>query len=141
GIKLSRVARHAAAAYHSRKVAQGAIDFDDQLAFAHRLLTSPEFAHVQREARRQIRLLMVDEFQDTDRLQLKIVESLVGNVAESNRLFFVGDEKQSIYRFRKADPQVFRELQSAVNETGRLPLSKNFRSQPEILKFVNRLFG
>jgi len=53
----------------------------------------------------------------------------------------VGDVKQSIYRFRRAAPEVFVRLRNRIPERGRLPLRTNFRSQPEILKFVNCLFG
>src|SRR5262249_3728692 len=56
------------------------------------------------------------------------------------KLFFVGDYKQSIYRFRGADPSVFLRMQSQTPRRGRLPLTKNFRSQPAILHFVNALF-
>lgn len=141
GIRLARVAVVVAKVYESRKVSQGALDFDDQLALAHRLLTADKFRPIRQEVSRRISLLMVDEFQDTDRLQVEIVRALVGEVAESNRLFFVGDEKQSIYRFRKAEPKVFHELREEVQQPGRLPLSVNFRSQPAILRFVNQLFG
>ncbi len=141
GIRLTRIAGIAAESYETRKRNQGAIDFDDQLALAHQLLTDEAFGGIQREAQRQIRLLMVDEFQDTDELQTEIVRALAGNVIESNKLFFVGDEKQSIYRFRKAEPKVFRQLRGEVPEMGRLPLSVNFRSQPAILGFVNQLFA
>ncbi len=53
---------------------------------------------------------------------------------------FRGDAKQSIYRFRGAEPRVFAELRSELPEAGRLPLNLNFRSQPAILGFVNALF-
>jgi ATP-dependent helicase/nuclease subunit A len=56
------------------------------------------------------------------------------------KLFFVGDLKQSIYRFRGAAPHVFRELRQSVPVAGQLPLTLNFRSQPAILDFVNALF-
>ena len=53
----------------------------------------------------------------------------------------MGDFKQSIYRFRGADPHVFRLLREEIPECGRLPLSENFRSQPGIIEFVNALFS
>ena len=53
----------------------------------------------------------------------------------------MGDFKQSIYRFRGADPHVFRQLRQEIPAAGRLPLSLNFRSQPAVLEFVNALFG
>ncbi len=57
------------------------------------------------------------------------------------KLFFVGDHKQSIYRFRRADPHVFRQLRDEIPREGQLPLSLNFRSQPAVLDFVNALFA
>ena len=56
------------------------------------------------------------------------------------KLFFVGDYKQSIYRFRGADPHVFRGLRERTPAAGQLSLTLNFRSQPAILDFVNALF-
>ena len=84
----------------------------------------------------QIRLLMVDEFQDTDPLQVELVKALCDNDYLRGKLFFVGDSKQSIYRFRGADPGVFKSLRDEIPQEGRLPLSENFRSQPAILDFV-----
>ncbi|HAH49177.1 MAG TPA: hypothetical protein DCM07_30930, partial [Planctomycetaceae bacterium] len=59
----------------------------------------------------------------------------------TGKLFLVGDAKQSIYRFRRADPEVFHKLRQEIPEKGRLPLSTNFRSQPAILNFTNCLFA
>src|SRR5690606_7103745 len=118
----------------------GQLDFSDLLARAHRLLTDPANRKLQQHIAAQIQLLLVDEFQDTDPLQVDLVKALCGEV-ERGRLFFVGDFKQSIYRFRGADPQVFRSLQEETPATGRLPLTQNFRSQPAILEFVNAVFS
>lgn len=146
GARLARVATGVMDAYQSAKTENAAIDFDDLLKLAARLLTEPQFAHVQQSVRSSIKLLLVDEFQDTDQLQAQIVKSLVGHAPEgvtlqTDRLFFVGDFKQSIYRFRGAEPRVFRGLQEATPERGRLTLSANFRSQPAVLGFVNAVFG
>ena len=88
----------------------------------------------------QSRLLLVDECQDTDPLQVELIKALCGQQIQDGKLFFVGDYKQSIYRFRGADPDVFRRLEQETPEPGRLPLLRNFRSQPAILNFVNALF-
>lgn len=86
--------------------------------------------------RKQITLLVVDEFQDTNSTQRKIVEG----IANRNSLFLVGDAKQSIYRFRDADVSIFESLKSQAGETNQLfSLSKNFRSQENIVEFVNSL--
>ncbi|MGI9458310.1 MAG: UvrD-helicase domain-containing protein [Aeoliella sp.] len=140
GLSLAHLTQRAAIAYSRSKDAIGALDYDDLLARAHHLLTDESHHDAQEQIRDQIRLLMVDEFQDTDHLQVEIVRALSGDVRESGKLFFVGDDKQSIYRFRGAEPQVFVDLRGDVDEEWRLPLSINFRSQPAILHFVNALF-
>jgi ATP-dependent helicase/nuclease subunit A len=126
--------------HERRKQELVALDFDDLLIQARQLLTGPGNRGLQRRLARQIRLLLVDEFQDTDPLQVELVEALCGSDLMRGKLFFVGDYKQSIYRFRGADPRVFRQLRDATPDRGRLPLSLNFRSQPAILDFVNALF-
>ena len=88
----------------------------------------------------QTRLLLVDEFQDTDPLQVELVRALCDGRVADGKLFFVGDYKQSIYRFRGADPHVFRRLRDEIPAHGRLPLTLNFRSQPAVIEFVNALF-
>ena len=84
----------------------------------------------------RFRSIMVDEFQDTNRLQCELVDLLRGPDAE---LFFVGDEFQSIYGFRHADVRVFRERRAQAAQL--LPLTLNYRSRPEVLAAVNELFG
>src|SRR5581483_9932575 len=85
----------------------------------------------------RFRSIMVDEFQDTNRLQCELVDLLAGDDA-AKELFFVGDEFQSIYGFRHADVQVFRERRDASG--GVLALTHNYRSRPEVLAVVNHLF-
>jgi len=93
---------------------------------------------------------MVDEFQDTNRLQCELVDLLRGGGAGlrpagaaagrgfERDVFFVGDEFQSIYGFRHADVDVFRERRARAAQ--RLPLARNYRSRPEVLAAVNHLF-
>jgi ATP-dependent helicase/nuclease subunit A len=140
GLELLKLTAKIVAVYDDRKRAQGKLDFDDLLAKAHALLNSPENADLRQNLSEDLQLLLVDEFQDTDELQVDLVRNLCGAGFDAGRLFFVGDFKQSIYRFRGAVPTVFRNLRGQVNEAGRLPLTENFRSQPEILHFVNALF-
>jgi ATP-dependent helicase/nuclease subunit A len=139
GLQLLTLAADVATEYELAKARAGKLDFDDLLARAHRLLTDPENATLRKDLSSDLRLLLVDEFQDTDRIQVELVEALCGEV-EDGKLFFVGDMNQSIYRFRGAQPDVFRNLRGRIPELGRLPLTKNFRSQPAILNFVNALF-
>ncbi len=134
------LAGQVAAAYAEEKRACAGLDFDDLLIEAARLLDGPGGADLRHRLSSQIRELLVDEFQDTDPLQVGLIRSLCGDGLLRGKLFFVGDYKQSIYRFRGADPHVFQELRRALPEEGRLPLTLNFRSQPAVLDFVNALF-
>ena len=141
GLRLLSVARDVAHAYQARKQQVPALDFNDLLIHAKQLLTTPERKGLRSRLASQIRLLLVDEFQDTDPLQVELVKALCDQALTRGKLFFVGDYKQSIYRFRGADPGVFRELRDQIPQQGRLPLTLNFRSQPAILHFVNALFS
>ncbi len=139
GLLALRVARGAVEAYQQRKREAGMLDFDDLLLRARDLLR--DVPRVRRSASAGISLLMVDEFQDTDPIQAEIVRLLCGDRLLDGKLFLVGDKKQSIYRFRRADPEVFTNLRSELKKEAQLPLSINFRSQPAILNFVNALFA
>jgi ATP-dependent helicase/nuclease subunit A len=120
------------ASYREAKARESAVDFEDLQLFARDLLAGNEA--VRERTRWRFRSVMVDEFQDTNRLQCELVDLLA-----PDELFFVGDEFQSIYRFRHADVEVFRERRAASD--GVLALTQNYRSRPEILAVVNRLFG
>ena len=123
-----------AAAYAEAKARESALDFEDLQLAARDLLRDNESIR-ERESLR-FRSIMVDEFQDTNRLQCDLVDLLRGPGAE---LFFVGDEFQSIYGFRHADVGVFRERRARSPQL--LPLTRNYRSRPEVLAAVNELFG
>ena len=131
--------------YRLAKDRESALDFEDLQLLARDLLR--EHAAVRSEARFRFRSIMVDEFQDTNRLQCELVDLLsaeaAGNgtepVVPAPDLFFVGDEFQSIYRFRHADVDVFRERRAASG--GVLALTRNYRSRPEVLDVVNHLFS
>ena len=139
-LQLLSVAAVADAKYAEKKRELGVLDFNDLLIHARDLLAGPERRGLRRQLAGHIRLLLVDEFQDTDPLQVGLVKALCDNEHLRGKLFFVGDYKQSIYRFRGADPHVFRQLREEIPPGGRLPLSLNFRSQPAVLEFVNALF-
>jgi ATP-dependent helicase/nuclease subunit A len=139
--QLLTVADGVRRAYEKRKEELRVMDFDDLLVRTRRLLADEARQSVVDRLREHVTLLLVDEFQDTDPLQAELVESLAGRRLAEGKLFFVGDHKQSIYRFRGADPHVFRRLRERVPAAGRQSLSLNFRSQPAILHFVNALFG
>jgi ATP-dependent helicase/nuclease subunit A len=119
-------------AYTEAKARESALDFEDLQLKARDLLQLNE--KVRDDARWRFRSILVDEFQDTNRLQCELVDLVAGD-----EVFFVGDEFQSIYRFRHADVEVFRERRAA--SAGVLPLTENYRSRPEVLGVVNHLFG
>jgi ATP-dependent helicase/nuclease subunit A len=122
--------------FGEQKAARAGLDFEDLQLLAVRLLTGSEVGEVYRG---RFSHLMVDEFQDTNRLQLRLIEALRGPQTE---LFLVGDEFQSIYGFRHADLAVFREqrdLFAASDRAARLPLSGNFRSRPEVVAAANAI--
>ena len=93
----------------------------------------------------QVQHILVDEFQDTSKLQINLLRCLtIGWQGDGRTLFMVGDPMQSIYRFRKAEVELF--LQAAVNRAGLpdtevLELERNFRSAPLIVGWVNRAFS
>ncbi|MFL5920437.1 MAG: UvrD-helicase domain-containing protein, partial [Gaiellaceae bacterium] len=122
------------AAYREARDRESALDFEDLQLLARELLRDhPEIR--ERESWR-FRSIMVDEFQDTNRLQCELVDLLAHDDSE---IFFVGDEFQSIYRFRHADVEVFRERRDQVG--GVLALTQNYRSRPEVLGVINHLFA
>jgi len=123
-------------AFERAKERRAGIDFEDLQLLAARLL---ERAEIGEAYRRRFRHLLVDEFQDTNRLQLRLVEALRGPGSE---LVVVGDELQSIYGFRHADLDVFRrqrELAEAREDAELMALSGNFRSRPELVGAFNLL--
>lgn len=126
--------------YHSEKTGRGAVDFDDLLILALGLLKqNPEVRNLYRK---ELSTLLIDELQDTDRLQMEIVRQIAGD--EPGRIFAVGDAKQSIYGFRGADVSVFQAFQQQIRANdpeGVIPLNRNFRSQEEVLDFLNHLFS
>jgi ATP-dependent helicase/nuclease subunit A len=124
-----------AAAYAETKGREAALDFEDLQLRARDLLREDEW--VREQTRRRFRSIMVDEFQDTNRLQTELLDLLSGGTGGD--LFVVGDEFQSIYGFRHADVAVFRERRASAGTV--LPLTRNHRSRPEVLAAVNELFA
>ncbi len=139
GQRFLRVASEAAFAYARRKRRAGVVDFTDLLVMARNLLRDQ--SEVREALQRRYRYLLLDELQDTDPVQMEVVESLCGGGMTAGKLFGVGDYKQSIYRFRGADASLFQRLRQTMPHDGRLGLTLNFRSQPAILHFVNALFA
>lgn len=114
-----------------------ALDFDDLEYGALQLLQRGEIRAVWQA---ELRSMLVDEFQDTNPRQRRIVEALA---AQSGRLFVVGDDRQSIYRFRRADVTVFREMQAAARAKGGLVLDLDvtYRAHAPLLRGTGSLLA
>ncbi len=121
GLALLRLTAKVVRAYDDRKTALGRLDFDDLLSRAYALVSDPQNESVRERFARDLHLLLVDEFQDTDQLQVNLVRALCGSGFDAGRLFFVGDFKQSIYRFRGAAPKVFRDLRGRSTSAAACP--------------------
>ncbi len=148
---LTLVAREVRQAAEARRL-EGHLEFHDLLVLARRLLRqSPE---ARRALHGRYTHLLLDEFQDTDPIQIELAVLVAVAVAgddppgwqdaevEDGRLFFVGDPKQSIYRFRRADIGLFLRARDRFGTDGSwLQLRTNFRTVPPVLDWVNALFG
>ncbi len=139
--KLEALASAFETAYESRKSEKGYLDFDDLERLVLRLFCREDAASRKLLAkyRERFRWIMVDEFQDTNYLQLKLIEAL----SRGDNLFLVGDYKQSIYAFRGAEPAVFLEKEKEYRDGERgvkIPLLENFRTQERTLNFINAFF-
>ncbi len=135
---LGALARELHARYRELKSARAIRDYNDLEHMALEALRHPDVA---REASRQFDAIFVDEYQDISRTQ----EAIIAALHQDNDLFMVGDVKQSIYRFRLADPTLFLSKFKSFApggdaESRRILLNENFRSRPNILKAVNEVF-
>jgi ATP-dependent helicase/nuclease subunit A len=110
------------------------LDFDDLLLKTCDLLK--QHADVREELQRRFRHILVDEFQDTDPVQVEIVEMLDGGAP--GKLFLVGDPKQSIYAFRGADIELY---QAVAAKKNKLTIQTNFRSRSTLLDWVNEVLA
>ena len=147
---LVGLARAVEAEYRALKADQSALDNNDLLRMAYEALRDYPAIRAAYEGR--FKMVMIDEFQDTDQMQVDLIRYLTG--AGERALCTVGDAQQSIYRFRGAEVEVFRRQErkvgsSAAPETavasdapaGELvKLVRNFRSHDEVLRYVARVF-
>lgn len=129
----------------------GLLTYQDMLFLAAKLVR--ENATARRRIREGIRHFLVDEFQDTDPLQVELIFLLSGEgdaadwreaPLDDAGLFLVGDPKQSIYRFRRADIAIYHEVREKIDAlpNGRvLRITENFRSTPGVVDFVNEAFS
>ncbi len=130
---------------------QGWVSFDGLLAKARDLLR--DHPHIREQLKGDYQAVLVDEFQDTDPVQYEIILYLAECAGRSGatwqevdlepgKLFIVGDPKQSIYAFRRADIEAFQRVLGKIQGAGGAPyeLSTNFRSHPAVLEVVNAVF-
>jgi ATP-dependent helicase/nuclease subunit A len=124
--------------YQQVKGESNLCDFADVMTEAIRLLR--EHDPVRRRYRQKFRFVMVDEFQDANELQMELVRLL----SNGRNLFVVGDAQQSIYAFRHADVTLFRGMERKARESPEyallVELRRNFRSRPEILRFIDGIY-
>ncbi len=124
--------------YSEKKLEKGILDFNDLEHYALKVLENKD---VQSRFSKHFEYIFVDEYQDSNIVQ----ETIISRIKRDKNLFLVGDVKQSIYRFRMADPSLFIEKYEKFssedgNKDTKIILSKNFRSRNEILQGVNYVF-
>jgi ATP-dependent helicase/nuclease subunit A len=142
-IRVLMRARDVAAAERRRR---NVLSFNDLLLLTARVLR--ENAAVREALQQKYRHIFVDEFQDTDPIQAEIMLSLEGRDASpagapSRTLFVVGDPKQSIFRFRRADISIYNDVRAHLagsDGSGLVALTTNFRSVPALCDWANRVF-
>lgn len=132
--------------------AQGRLEFHDLLVLARELLRGDHGADVRARLHRRYQRLLLDEFQDTDPIQIELAVLVASSAAdaraqpwpqvpvEPGRLFFVGDPKQSIYRFRRADIGLFLQARDVFAQPA-LALTTNFRTTPPVIAWLNQVFA
>lgn len=151
---LVGLARSVEAEYRALKADQSALDNNDLLRMAYEALRDYPAIRAAYEGR--FKMVMIDEFQDTDQIQVDLIRYLTG--AGERALCTVGDAQQSIYRFRGAEVEVFRRQERKVGASGAteaaadaaaaadapagelVKLVRNFRSHDEVLRYVARVF-
>lgn len=136
GLGLSLLAKEVAKRYSELNYERNRIDNDSTIDIAVKLLQDEVVKEIIQD---ELTYVMIDEFQDTDDRQLSIANIIrdSGKV----KIFVVGDDKQSIYRFRNADVRVFKNLRRGLEDSNRLELNTSFRSDLEINAFANDLFS
>jgi len=136
--------------YAAKKRAEGILTFTDVANLSRSILI--EQKDIRQSEKEAFKAIMIDEFQDNNELQKDILFLLAEKIDQSNgriplpeslssgKLFFVGDEKQSIYIFRGADVSVFRKLKEEIKSKD-LPLKINYRSGSRLINAYNTIFG
>lgn len=140
---LVRVVRDLDRRYSEKKLDRGGVDFSDLERYCLKILESDE-CQVARDIRKDYDCVLVDEYQDTNPLQERILSLVSRQDGEPGNRFMVGDLKQSIYRFRLAEPRIFlekfRKYGKGRGGGTRVDLSHNFRSREDVISAVNHVF-
>jgi len=147
--RMSRLARLLIEEFAALKRERGWVDMNDVERAALLMLSDPVLSGwVQERLDARIKHLLIDEFQDTNPLQWQALYAWLSGYAgaggEAPSVFIVGDPKQSIYRFRRAEPQVFRAAQEFVVEAlhgDLLSCDHTHRNAPEVMAIVNEVMG
>jgi len=142
GKKILVIFEKALNTYEMKKKQEGFIDYEDILLHTKILLQNES---VQKELAEKFKFIMVDEYQDTNEIQYQIFLPIL-DYLKKGKLFIVGDEKQSIYKFRDAEIEIFDQTKEDIkksegDDTGLLILPDSFRMAPEICAFCNNLFN
>lgn len=125
--------------YKVKKSEKNIIDFDDVMHYALEILQNDMVAE---EYKSRFKYIFIDEFQDSNMLQ----ESIIDKIARENNVFMVGDVKQSIYKFRLAEPEIFKRKYEKYSrktemQSEKTDLNSNFRSKHNVIKTVNEVFS
>ncbi len=142
--------QRAYAIYEREKHEALRLDYNDLIWLCFQMLSDPE-SQARRHYNKHIRALLIDEFQDTNPMQARVISHLAG---ENTRLFLIGDDKQSIYKFQGADVSTFNEWKGILDPSiekqsdqltlsgarDLVSLSVSFRSHPDVVSFVNCAF-
>ena len=140
GLALIHIFQNVLTVFENKKSELGVLDFEDILLKTRKLL---KIESVKQSLTGKYKFLLVDEYQDTNEIQYEIFLPLLEDLRKGN-LFIVGDEKQSIYRFRDAELQVFNktktDIQKLHGDDSLLSLPDSFRMTPAICFFVNSVF-
>lgn len=123
--------------FSAAKRERGIIDFNDMEHLALKIFNTDK--KTAETYRKKFKIIMVDEYQDTNDVQ----EEIIGKIVREDNFFAVGDVKQSIYKFRNAAPEIFLQKYKtypALENCERIDLSKNFRSRLQVVNAVNKIF-
>lgn len=124
--------------YERQKRSMGKIDYDDMLRLCYRLFRDQP--DILEEYQRRYRYIIVDEYQDTNYIQASIIYMLAGKEKDAN-ICIVGDDDQSIYRFRGARPEIMLNFPDTYPNCRRIYMETNFRSEPEIINAAKKLIA